>query len=98
VGQRQRLLIARSLIHHPRLLFFDEATSALDDQTQGLLIRNLGTFNLTRIMIAHRLSTVLQADRILVMDAGRIVESGTFAELMSKDGLFADLAKRQFLT
>lgn len=97
-GQRQRLLIARAVIHRPRILFFDEATNALDDQTQSLLIRHLSSVQVTRVVIAHRLSTVQQADRIVVLDQGRVVETGTFDALMAQHGPFADFARRQLLT
>ncbi len=95
VGQRQRLLIARALIRRPKILLFDEATSALDNQTQALVTHSLEQLNVTRIIIAHRLSTILNADRIYVISQGRIVQTGTFSELMQQDGLFRQLAFRQ---
>jgi NHLM bacteriocin system ABC transporter ATP-binding protein len=94
-GQRQRLLIARALIKRPRIVFFDEATSALDNRTQAIVSASLEKLKATRVVIAHRLSTVVGADRIYVLDKGRLVESGTFRELMSRQGLFAELARRQ---
>lgn len=94
-GQRQRLMIARAIAHKPRLLFMDEATSALDNRTQGLVSQSLDKLQATRIIIAHRLSTIKNADRIYVLDKGTIVECGTYDELMAKDMLFAQLAKRQ---
>lgn len=94
-GQRQRLLIARALVASPRLLFMDEATSALDNLTQAIVTESLARLKVTRLVIAHRLSTVRHADRIVVMERGRIVEIGSFDELMAKDGLFAALASRQ---
>ncbi|MGF7217834.1 ATP-binding cassette subfamily C protein [Spirosoma lacussanchae] len=94
-GQRQRLMIARAIVHKPRLLFMDEATSALDNRTQSLVSQSLDKLQATRIIIAHRLSTIKNADRIYVLDKGTIVESGTYDELMEKDSLFAQLAKRQ---
>ncbi|NUQ29227.1 MAG: NHLP bacteriocin export ABC transporter permease/ATPase subunit [Acidobacteriaceae bacterium] len=94
-GQRQRLLIARAIVHRPRILLFDEATSALDNQTQATVSRSLEQLNATRIVIAHRLSTILHADRIFVFDQGRIVQQGTYDELMTQEGLFRDLAQRQ---
>lgn len=94
-GQRQRLMIARAIVHKPRLLFMDEATSALDNKTQNIVSDSLDKLQATRIVIAHRLSTVKNADRIYVLDKGAIVESGSFNELMEKRGVFADLAKRQ---
>jgi len=94
-GQRQRLMIARAIVQRPRILFFDEATSALDNRTQAIVTESLDRLNATRIVIAHRLSTILHADRIFVIEAGRIVQTGTYAELIEQEGLFAELAKRQ---
>ncbi|MEP6621527.1 MAG: NHLP bacteriocin export ABC transporter permease/ATPase subunit [bacterium] len=96
-GQRQRLMIARALVRQPRLLFFDEATSALDNRTQAVVSASLGQLHATRIVVAHRLSTILHADRICVIDRGQIVQSGQYDELMAQPGLFADLAKRQLV-
>jgi NHLM bacteriocin system ABC transporter ATP-binding protein len=94
-GQRQRLMIARAIVQRPRILFFDEATSALDNRTQAIVTESLDRLSATRIVIAHRLSTILHADRIFVIEAGRIVQSGSYDELIAQDGLFAELAKRQ---
>ena len=94
-GQRQRLLIARAIVTKPRVLFFDEATSALDSATQAVVGASLERLQATRVVIAHRLSTIVKADRIFVLEAGRLVQSGTYAELMDQPGLFADLVKRQ---
>jgi ATP-binding cassette subfamily C protein len=94
-GQRQRLLIARALVHKPKIIFFDEATSALDNQTQKVVSDSIERLKATRVVIAHRLSTIMNADRIYVMENGRIVEEGTFRELMDRGGVFYDLAKRQ---
>lgn len=94
-GQRQRLMIARAIAHKPRLLYMDEATSALDNRTQNTVSESLDKLQATRIVIAHRLSTVKNADRIYVLDKGQIVESGTYDELMLKNGMFTQLAKRQ---
>ncbi len=79
------------------VLLFDEATSALDNATQAIVSRSLETLNATRIVIAHRLSTIIRADRIYVFDRGRIVQTGTYDELINQEGLFAELAKRQML-
>lgn len=94
-GQKQRLLIARAIAGKPRVLIFDEATSALDNRTQELVSESLEAIDATRIVVAHRLSTVMGADRILVMDRGAVAEEGTYDELMKEDGLFADLVRRQ---
>lgn len=94
-GQRQRILIARALVTKPSILIFDEATSALDNRTQSIVTKSLDNLNATRIIVAHRLSTIRNCDRILVMDAGRVVESGGFDELVARGGIFAGLVKRQ---
>lgn len=96
-GQRQRILIARALVTRPHILFLDEATSALDNKTQLTVSRSLEGLNATRIVIAHRLSTVINADKIFVMENGEIVESGTYAQLQSNGGKFAELVKRQMI-
>ena len=96
-GQRQRILIARALAGSPRLLFLDEATSALDNATQAVVARTMDALHATRITIAHRLSTVRNADRIAVLERGRFVETGDFATLMARGGAFAALARRQLL-
>jgi NHLM bacteriocin system ABC transporter ATP-binding protein len=94
-GQRQRLLIARALVLKPRILLFDEATSALDNRTQAIVSESLDKMQVTRIVIAHRLSTIRNAHRIYVLQAGRIVQQGSFQELASVEGLFAQLMARQ---
>jgi NHLM bacteriocin system ABC transporter ATP-binding protein len=94
-GQRQRLLIARAVVHRPRLLYFDEATSALDNRTQSIVSASLERLQATRIVVAHRLSTIERADRIVVIERGQIVQSGTYGELLRQPGLFAQLATRQ---
>jgi ABC-type bacteriocin/lantibiotic exporter with double-glycine peptidase domain len=96
-GQRQRVIIARALVNKPRLLFFDEATSALDNRTQAIVQRSIERMNATRIIVAHRLSTIRDADRIVVLEAGRIVETGRYDELLAKRGAFHRLARRQLL-
>lgn len=94
-GQMQRLMIARALSGKPKLLFFDEATSWLDNKTQKHIVDTLSRLQITRVIIAHRLSTVRNADRIYVLDNGTVAAEGTFDDLMQQDGLFADLARRQ---
>ena len=94
-GQRQRLLIARALVNKPKIILMDEATSSLDNHTQAIVTNSLEHLNATRIVIAHRLSTIRHADRIYVMEAGRIVQMGTFAQLSQEKGLFAQLVARQ---
>lgn len=94
-GQRQRLLIARALARRPSILLFDEATSALDNRTQDVVRQSLEKLQVTRVVIAHRLSTVRHADRICVFESGRIVQTGSPAELLAQPGLFAEMARRQ---
>ncbi|MGZ8975802.1 ATP-binding cassette domain-containing protein [Methylomagnum sp.] len=94
-GQMQRLMIARALVGKPRVLLFDEATSALDNRTQEQVSQSLERLNATRVVIAHRLSTIANADWIHVFEQGRVVESGTYGELMERAGRFAELARRQ---
>ena len=96
-GQRQRLLIARAIVHRPRILYFDEATSALDNQTQAAVTASIDGLAATRVVIAHRLSTIVNANRIIVLQAGRIVQTGTYAELMRQAGPFSELARRQLV-
>ena len=96
-GQRQRLLIARALSTRPAILFFDEATSALDNRTQAMVMHSLEELNATRVVIAQRLSTVRAADRIYVLEDGRVVQSGSYDELIGKPGLFRRLAERQLV-
>jgi ATP-binding cassette subfamily C protein len=94
-GQRQRVLIARSLVGKPRILLLDEATSALDNLSQAAVLESLEQLQATRVVIAHRLSTVRNADRIVVLERGRIVQQGTFRELAAAPGPFAALLARQ---
>ena len=96
-GQRQRLLIARAVAAKPKLLIFDEATSALDNITQRQVSDALSELDCTRIVVAHRLSTIRNCDRILVLDSGRIVEDGTYDSLLAQGGAFAELVERQRL-
>ena len=99
-GQRQRLAIARAILKDAPVLLLDEATSALDAENEVLVQAALENImkDRTTLVIAHRLATVLKADRILVMDGGSIVEEGTHAELVARGGLYARLARLQFET
>ncbi|MET9155797.1 NHLP bacteriocin export ABC transporter permease/ATPase subunit [Streptomyces griseoflavus] len=95
-GQRQRLMIAQALIRRPRILFFDEATSALDNRTQRTVIESTKALEATRIVIAHRLSTVLDADRVVVMEGGKVVQQGPPARLLADTGgRLHELVRRQ---
>ncbi|QGV77666.1 NHLP bacteriocin export ABC transporter permease/ATPase subunit [Streptomyces ficellus] len=95
-GQRQRLMIAQALIRRPRILFLDEATSALDNEAQRVVIDSTRRLNATRLVIAHRLSTVMDADRVIVMSAGRVVEQGPPATLLTDpNGHLYELVRRQ---
>ena len=96
-GQKQRLMIARAIAPKPKILMFDEATSALDNKTQKQVSEALDAMGCTRIVIAHRLSTIRQCDRILVLDKGKVIEDGTYDELIEKGGFFAELVERQRL-
>ena len=97
-GEKQRMALARVILKNPRILVLDEATSSLDSQSEALIQEALGRVMVgrTNIVIAHRLSTILAADLILVLDGGRIVESGTHHELLAKGGLYALLYETQF--
>ena len=99
-GERQRVAIARALLKDPPIMIFDEATAALDAETERKLQRALAsaTRGRTTFVIAHRLATVRHATRILVLDGGRVIESGSFDELVARDGAFAVLARAQFMT
>mgnify|MGYP006054638815 FL=1 len=96
-GEKQRVAIARTLLKNPPILILDEATSALDSRTEAEILDTLDEVSKQRttIVIAHRLSTVVGADQIVVLDAGRIAEQGTHAELLAKDGLYAEMWARQ---
>jgi len=96
-GQKQRIMIARAIVHRPKILIFDEATSALDNKTQRSISEAIDKLNCTRIVIAHRLSTIQHADRILMLEDGRVVESGDYESLLAKKGRFAELVERQRL-
>ncbi|WSQ07257.1 NHLP bacteriocin export ABC transporter permease/ATPase subunit [Streptomyces sp. NBC_01231] len=95
-GQRQRLMIAQALIRRPRILFFDEATSALDNETQRTVIESTKALNATRVVIAHRLSTVMDADRVIVMEDGKVAQQGPPAQLLADTGgRLHELVRRQ---
>ncbi len=90
-GQTQRIAIARAIARNPKIILFDEATSALDNRIQKELMENLNTLNITKIFIAHRLNTIVNADQILVLHNGGIAQKGTWEELVSKDGHFKNM-------
>lgn len=94
-GESQRIMIARALLRSPRILLLDEATNWLDNESQAKVMENLAALTATRIVIAHRLSTLRRADHVYVMRAGRVVQSGTFGELTEADGEFRELIRRQ---
>ena len=94
-GQKQRLMIARAIAPHPGVVILDEATSALDNLTQKKVTESLDQMGCTRLVVAHRLSTIRGCDRIIALDGGRVVESGTYDELLQANGFFAELVARQ---
>ena len=96
-GQKQKIMIARAIAPKPQILIFDEATSALDNVVQKQISDALDAMNCTRIVVAHRLSTIRNCDRILVLDGGKIAEDGNYEELLARGGLFTELVKRQIL-
>ena len=96
-GQKQRIMIARAIVHKPKVLIFDEATSALDNKTQKSITESINKLNCTRIVIAHRLSTIKNADRIIMLEGGKIIEEGSYQALIDKKGKFAELVERQRL-
>ena len=96
-GQRQRILLARAFMGNPKILMLDEATSALDNMTQAKVMENIRKMKSTVVMVAHRLSTVENFDRIIMLEDGVIVEEGSYEELMKKDGKFAGLVRKQLI-
>lgn len=94
-GQRQRLLIARAIASKPDILIFDEATSSLDNITQQRITDALEALHCTRIVVAHRLSTIQKCNRILVLENGKIAEEGSYSDLIEKDGIFKGLVEGQ---
>ena len=96
-GQKQRIMIARAIVHKPKILIFDEATSALDNKTQKSISDAVSKLHCTRIVIAHRLSTIKNVDRIIMLEGGKIVEEGNYQSLIDQKGKFAELVERQRL-
>lgn len=97
-GQRQKIMLARALLSHPKILILDEATSALDNISQEIVTKSLENLNITRIVIAHRLSTIINADTIYVMDKGRIVQKGSFEDLKNEESFFRPFIEKQMPT
>ena len=92
-GQRQKILLAKALISNPSILFLDEATSALDNEAQKVIAENFSRIQATRVVVAHRLSTIVDADRIIVLEKGKIAEQGNYDELMRLNGGFCRFGK-----
>ena len=97
MGQRQQLLIARALARRPKMIIFDEATSSLDNVAQEKIMHSLEKLKMTRLLVAHRLSSLIHANRIYVLEQGSVVEEGNYKTLLSQQGLFSQLAKKQQL-
>ncbi|MEG1427581.1 MAG: ATP-binding cassette domain-containing protein, partial [Oscillospiraceae bacterium] len=96
-GQKQCILLARALATNPSVLLLDEATSAMDNITQAKVLQSLTDLKMTRVMVAHRLSTVVNCDRIFLLSKGEIAEVGTYKELLEMNGMFAELVRRQMI-
>ena len=96
-GESQRIVIAHALMDSPRILLLDEATNWLDNNSQDQVMNNLGLLASTRVVIAHRLSTLRKADRIYVLRSGKVVQVGSFTELAATEGVFKDLIRRQLM-
>jgi ATP-binding cassette subfamily C protein len=96
-GQRQRLVLAAAIARNPRLVILDEATSALDSVTQATVSESFDRLQVTRVVVAHRLGTIRNADRVIVLDAGRVVQEGTFEGLSGVPGIFQNMVRRQTL-
>lgn len=94
-GQVQRIMLAAALVRNPSVLLLDEATNWLDNQTQSKVMQEIEKLSVTRIVVAHRLSTIRRADRIYVLQGGRVVQQGSFDDLMAQEGVFRDMALRQ---
>jgi ATP-binding cassette subfamily B multidrug efflux pump len=98
-GQKQRVSIARAIAKHPQILIFDDCLSAVDTRTEEEILNNLGNImqGKTNIIIAHRISTIKNADKILVLDSGEIIEQGTHQQLMQQKGTYFELYEKQLL-
>ena len=94
-GQTQRIMLAAALVRNPSVLLLDEATNWLDNETQARVVEEIGKLSVTRIVSAHRLSTIRQADRVYVLQGGRVIQQGSFDELMAEEGVFRGMALRQ---